>query len=375
MVYSTQNTGIIPFDLEERMVLMSVYKDISKNKSKPWTFQVTYQDHGKRRRKHGSQYKTKKEAAAAESNFLAEASREYSGMTFAQVADQWISFTKETNTPRTHREKLQLVRDYLAPIANTPIEAITSLDITKMLKSPEIQGLSTNRKNKIHSILKGTFHYAVTFYDLPKNPMEVIPRFRKTLEDRMQKGNIYTPEDLERFLAAIPDRQEEYRNFFQFLFWTGMRLNEARSLTFRDIRNGSANLYRQFQEGKWTTLKTKNSERVIALNSICLEIVEKQKTKWKEIAGYNDSWFLFGGVRQLPDRTIERAKADAAKSAGLPEIRIHDFRHSHASYLIDKHVPLFKISRRLGHSSISITADTYGHLLPDDDDEIREALG
>lgn len=353
---------------------MSVYKDISKNKSKPWTFQVTYQVHGAKKRKHGSQYKTKKEASSAESDFLAEVSREYSGMTFAQVADQWISFTKETNTPKTYQEKKQLIRDYLYPISDMPIESISSLDITDLLKSNQIQTLSTNRKNKLHSILKGTFHYAVSFYDLPKNPMEVIPRFRKTVEDQMQKGNIYTPEDFARFLDAISDRHEEYKNFFQFLFWTGMRLNEARSLTFRDIRNGSADLYRQFKDGKWTTLKTKNSKRVIALNSVCLEIVEKQKSKWQKVAGYNDSWFLFGGVRQLPCRTLERIKTDAAKSAGLPEIRIHDFRHSHASYLISKNVPLFKISRRLGHSSISITADIYGHLLPDEDDEIRQAL-
>lgn len=54
----------------------------------------------------------------------------------------------------------------------------------------------------------------------------------------------------------------------------------------------------------------------------------------------------------------------ALERAGLDGLRIHDLRHSHASWLIAEGVPLAHISRRLGHSSIKITVDTYGHLDP-----------
>ncbi|WP_152994519.1 tyrosine-type recombinase/integrase, partial [Lactococcus lactis] len=49
----------------------------------------------------------------------------------------------------------------------------------------------------------------------------------------------------------------------------------------------------------------------------------------------------------------------------LKKIRIHDFRHSHASYLINNGIDPTKLSKRLGHSSITTTLDTYSHLYPD----------
>ena len=52
------------------------------------------------------------------------------------------------------------------------------------------------------------------------------------------------------------------------------------------------------------------------------------------------------------------------KSAGLPHTRLHDLRHAHASFLIKQGIPAKVISERLGHSGISITMDTYGHLMP-----------
>lgn len=65
----------------------------------------------------------------------------------------------------------------------------------------------------------------------------------------------------------------------------------------------------------------------------------------------------------------------AARKDGLHKSpRIHDLRHSHAAWLITDGVPLLAVSRRLGHDSIRITADTYGHLLPEADDAIRAAL-
>lgn len=63
----------------------------------------------------------------------------------------------------------------------------------------------------------------------------------------------------------------------------------------------------------------------------------------------------------------------ATAAAGLDGLRIHDMRHTHASHLIADNVPLTGIQRRLGHSSISVTSDMYGHLLPVVDDNIMTA--
>ena len=68
--------------------------------------------------------------------------------------------------------------------------------------------------------------------------------------------------------------------------------------------------------------------------------------------------------------TIERAVA-----AGLGKRpRIHDMRHTHASWLLTEGVPLLVVSRRLGHESIAVTARVYGHVQPESDDQVRTAL-
>ena len=64
----------------------------------------------------------------------------------------------------------------------------------------------------------------------------------------------------------------------------------------------------------------------------------------------------------------------ATLRAGLPEIRVHYLRHSHASLLINAGVSLYVVSRHLGHSDIQTTANTYGHLYPNTENEIAEIL-
>jgi len=62
------------------------------------------------------------------------------------------------------------------------------------------------------------------------------------------------------------------------------------------------------------------------------------------------------------------------KLAGLPEIRFHDLRHTAASLMLNHGVPAIIVSRRLGHSRVSITLDTYGHLIPELQGEAAELL-
>ena len=63
-----------------------------------------------------------------------------------------------------------------------------------------------------------------------------------------------------------------------------------------------------------------------------------------------------------------------AEQAGIPRIRIHDFRHSHVALLIEKGVSPLAIAERLGHDSVTVTLGTYGHLYPNKQREIADLL-
>lgn len=72
-------------------------------------------------------------------------------------------------------------------------------------------------------------------------------------------------------------------------------------------------------------------------------------------------------------RRFWRLYVKHAARAGLEGLRIHDLRHTHAAHLIAGKVPLTGVQRRLGHSSITVTSDLYGHLLPVVDEDITKA--
>lgn len=92
------------------------------------------------------------------------------------------------------------------------------------------------------------------------------------------------------------------------------------------------------------------------------------------IFNVSEAWLI--GVKDAPfaDRTVERVFHDASAAAGVPRIRVHDLRHSHASYLISTGCSIVAVSKRLGHCSVKQTLDTYSHALASDEVEVLSKL-
>jgi len=90
-----------------------------------------------------------------------------------------------------------------------------------------------------------------------------------------------------------------------------------------------------------------------------IELIRKLKGKGADI-DYKDST----GLNPLM----------VACYTGVTHIRVHDLRHSHASMLINMGCNIVLVSKRLGHESVSITLDTYGHLYPTQEDDMIDKL-
>jgi len=85
---------------------------------------------------------------------------------------------------------------------------------------------------------------------------------------------------------------------------------------------------------------------------------------------------VFSNVNQNyldPDNLIKRRFEPLMKKTGL-EIRFHDLRHTYASMLIAKNIPIKYIQNQLGHSSIQMTLDQYGHIMPETHEQAVQAL-
>lgn len=130
---------------------------------------------------------------------------------------------------------------------------------------------------------------------------------------------------------------------------------------------------------KKNVLPTFESVRIDNLN---VPMVQKWKQELSEhyerckkvVPKFSDDMYICGGERPIRDTSLEKTNKKFADLAGVKRIRIHDFRHSHASLLANEGINIQEIARRLGHSNISMTWNTYSHLYPREEERAVKIL-
>lgn len=352
---------------------MSVYKD---ENNKTWLFKLHYKDiTGKYKYITRRGFKTKGEARNAESAYRLKI--EYlpksKNITFGILYNEYLEYKKtivKESTLLTDDNKVKL---HLMPFfKDKEIGDITTQDIHKwqqyMLEHKNDYSVSYIRK--IQTILSSTLKYAMKKDYIRHNVAQQyghVPIYSKGVKKEMK---FYTYDQWKIFEDVLED--DVYKVLFQTLYYTGLRLGEALALTFNDIevQSGIKNIH----VNKTVTNKTKNkgyaitkpknatANRTVSIPDVLRNVLQIHYEKCKKISGFNNRCFVFGIAKPLSTTTIERRKNNACKKAGLEQIRIHDFRHSHASFLINNDVPAIYISKRLGHSSLQTTLDTYVHM-------------
>ncbi|MBR2871681.1 MAG: site-specific integrase [Clostridia bacterium] len=211
---------------------------------------------------------------------------------------------------------------------------------------------------------------------------------------------------MESFLYIILTTDKKHKLIFTSLYLTGMRKGEALALTWGDIDfhrkeikvAKSLNRKRPKKGGDviltshpetpssfgWhvsktrsyeiTTPKNRASYRQILMPNNLYDMTYEHYVQVKQDYGFSNNIFVFGGEVPVSDQTLRRRFDSYAQKAGVKKIRIHDLRHSHASLLINKGQNILIVSKRLGHSNITQTLNTYSHLMPNMQLEIVGAL-
>lgn len=210
-------------------------------------------------------------------------------------------------------------------------------------------------------------NYAVAHYHLPANPCRAAGSIGKSKADEM---NIWTQAQYEQFSNAI--QKSSVKLAFDVLFYTGMRSGELLALTPADILpskriNINKNYAKVNGEEIFLTPKTPKAKRCISIPDFLYNDIREYISKLYGI-GKGDRIFYF--TKSALDKEIKRV----AVRVGLPPIRVHDLRHSHASMLIEMGFAPLEIANRLGHESVKTTLDTYSHLYPDKDQELANRL-
>ena len=242
-------------------------------------------------------------------------------------------------------------------------------DIIQWQNAIRAKGYSQTYLRMVQNQITALLTHASNIYNLNNNPCKKVKKMGKSDADKL---NFWTKDEYDCFISGI-DRESKYYVIFEILFWTGCREGELLALTKGDIsfENNQISItktyYRTGRQDVITEPKTKQSVRTI-------EIPEFLKKEIKDFVdghyGMPDDERLFPIVQEAVQHKMKRQIA----KAGVKNIRVHDLRHSHVAYLINKGIEPLLIKERVGHKDIRITLNTYGHLYPNQQRRVADLL-
>lgn len=350
---------------------MPVYKD---EKRGTWYFRVYIEDKfGNRKQKSRSGFKTKGEAKTEERLFLSTTKEcNNNNITFQELCEIYLKHKKQTLKPKSFVTNQNIIINHILPYFKD--YKINKIDIKTYIEWKEKileKKFSYKYNSSIHICMVNILNYAVNFYDLKQNIASKVGNFSK--QNYMPKVDFWTYEEFSKFIVNV--KEIEYRSLFIILYFTGARLGECLALNWNDIKDNYIDINKTISRGEkgqnyiMQTPKTKSSIRKIQLDNYTIKILNDLKEYYKGFIGFNNEWFVFGGITPLSRTTIATKKDNYCKLSNVKQIRIHDFRHSHVTLLISKGAPLTVISKRLGHKDLSTTLNKYSHLIPEDEDK------
>ena len=271
---------------------------------------------------------------------------------------------------RTIKNKRYMMQQHIIPyFGNQMMSEIKASQIIQWQNEIQKKGYSDSYLRMIQNQLTSLFTHAAKIYDLPVNPCKKVKRMGNSDSRSL---NFWTLDEYKQFIQTM-EPGTRYYLMFEVLFWTGCRIGELLAITKADINFEKNQLginktyYRTGMQDIITEPKTKQSFRTI-------EIPEFLKEEIKKFVdghyGMPDTERLFPVVQEAVQHKMKRQ----IELAGVKKIRVHDLRHSHVAYLIEKGVEPLLIRDRLGHKDIRITLNTYGHLYPNQQRKIANLL-
>ena len=346
-----------------------------------WFARVSYTNAlGEHKQKCSKYYPTKREAQEAAVRIQTNIDKvSTSSVTFKDIYPEFLEFKKETVKTSTLITYPSMWA-HCTPLYKVKIKDLTVPKYRAFKETLDKKGLSVSRKNKIHKFVRQLANYAIQTYDINNNVFTKVNGFNDPDKIRTRNVDFFTYEEFTKFIACVDELK--YKALFMVLYYQGTRIGEANALTWNDLNfdkhtmviNKTANTKIKGVSYTLTSTKKSASDRVLPIEKETEEILKELHKFYKTYTNYSNDWFVFGGARPLGESWIHNVKDKACKDAGVKVIRIHDFRHSCASFLINLGCQPMVVQKYLGHASLKITMDTYSHMYPNQLEEASSII-
>lgn len=306
-------------------------------------------------------------------------------LTVAQAADNWIVYIEGEGRERSTIEQYkQHIRHHIGPtLGNVKLAQLTAPRV-QAFRDELLASLSRPMAKKVLVSLKSILRDAQRRGDVAQN---VATSVKITMSKRDQKRpevgiDIPTPAEIQKLFGKVEGKA---RALLAVMAFAGLRSSEARGLRWSDIEGNEIHVRQR--ANKWNEIgnpKSETSARSVPIGPGLAQILKV----WQVASPPNEGDLVFPSTRELTvigqkeiNRTVDRAqvKAGLTGDGGVAKYGPHAFRHFFASWCINRRVdgglelPPKVVQDRMGHASITLTMDTYGHLFPRSDDRAEIA--
>ncbi len=301
--------------------------------------------------------------------------------TFKEYASTWLeTYVKPLRRRSTYeRYQLALTKHIFPAIGAIPLDQVTRGAIRALLLRHHAEGHSKSGVCILRDVCSGPFVAAIDEELISVNPVAGVLKRLNIKREKKIPIEPLTHEEVNLFLeTCIREKAfREHHPFFLTAFRTGMRLGELLALEWGDVdfHGKFIRVTKSYRKGELGPTKTSRERRVDMSDHLIetlRELLIKRKREALETGKSEVVEILFHWKgKSMEQNHIRRVFKRVLQKAGLREIRLHDTRHSFASLLLTDGVTPVYVKEQLGHSSIQMTVDIYGHLIPNSN---REAV-
>lgn len=305
-------------------------------------------------------------------------------LTVAQLVERWLEEVNRhqvaTSTAKNYRAMFE---HHIKPALGKKKAAnLTTSDVDRFLSQKTDEGLSVSTVRRIRNVLSQALDQGIR-WDLVLRNVAKLSRSPKGVRP---EGRSLSPDQARQLLNALRGHRNEA--LYALMLSTGLRRGEALGLQWQDFDEKSGILLvRRALTREDGQLITKDTKTLKSRRAVNLPMALRQKIKSHRAAqnaerlklgkAWTNSDHIFTSSVGTPidPRNMYREFRELCQDAGIGEWHPHELRHSAASLMLAQGVKIQVVSEVLGHSSIRMTADVYGHILDPDRQTAADAMG
>ena len=319
-------------------------------------------------------------------------------MTLQQLFDEYMTVQQHEVRDVSLDNSRRTIENHILPMFKTVrIDRLNVQILQDWKLSMEEKGLALRSKKNTFDKFKAMLNYAVKMEYISKNHLMTIGTF-KDVTSVKREMSYYTADEFKQFISTAKQIAQDSENtlgtlsewdyyvFFNIAFYCGLRKGEIYALKWSDIQGSHLSVKRSISqnvrvkgkaksEDKETPPKNKSSFRTLQMPLPLIRILNEHKARQQEhLNHFTDDYRVCGGEACIRDGNVGSRNKRYSETAGLKRIRLHDYRHSHVSILANERINIQEIARRLGHSKIEMTWNTYSHMYPREEERAVDIL-